>query len=100
MSDTTTLHIPIDRTVREGLEARAKRLGFDSLQAYFRVWAKAEAEGRVLSFGDEWGEPSPAAAARLHRLAAEALAQNDAGELPGFTSAQDFLTYLDRAEGD
>jgi hypothetical protein len=99
-SDTTTLHIPIDRNVREQLDAKAKRLGFDSAQAYIRVWAKAEAEGRTLNFGDDWGQPTPAAAARLHRLAIEALAQNAAGELPAYETAADFLTDLRNAEGD
>ena len=46
----TTLHIPMDKTIRDNLEAKAKKLGFDSAQAYIRVWAKAEAEGRTLSF--------------------------------------------------
>ncbi len=100
MNETTTLHIPIDRTIREQLDAKAKRLGFDSAQAYIRVWAKAEAEGRTLSFGDEWGEPTPAAAARLHRFAIESLAQNAAGELPAYETADDFLTDLRNAEGD
>lgn len=54
------------------LEAKAKKIGFDSAQAYIRVWAKAEAEGRILSFGDEWGEPSEAAAKRLNKAAEEA----------------------------
>jgi hypothetical protein len=100
MTNDTTLHIPIERAVREQLEARAKRLGFDSVQAYIRVWAKAEAEGRTLSFGDEWGEPTPAAAARLQRLATEALKQNAAGKLPAYQTVGDFLTDLRDAEGD
>ncbi len=91
MSNDTTLHIPIDRTVRDQLDAKAKRLGFDSAQAYIRVWAKAEAEGRTLSFGDEWGEPTPEAAMRLHRLAAEALAQNATGKLPAYQTADELL---------
>jgi len=70
---TTTLHIPMDKTVREQLEAKAKRLGFDSAQAYIRVWAKAEADGRILSFDDDdRGEPSPAAVKRLNKAADEA----------------------------
>lgn len=68
----TTLHIPIDKTVRDQLEAKAKKLGFDSAQAYIRVWAKAEAEGRSISFGDDWGEPSDEAAERLNKAADEA----------------------------
>ncbi len=71
--NTTTLHIPIDKTVRDKLEAKAKRLGFDSAQAYIRVWAKAEAENRILSFDDDdWGEPSTAAVKRLNKVAKDA----------------------------
>lgn len=71
--NTTTLHIPIDKDVREKLDAKAKRLGFDSVQAYIRVWAKAEAENRVLNFGDDaWGEPSDAAAKRLNGASEDA----------------------------
>ena len=40
----------MDKEVRDGLEKRAKSLGFDSAQAFIRVWAKAEAEGRKLDF--------------------------------------------------
>jgi hypothetical protein len=46
----TKLQIPIEQEVREGLERRAHSLGFDSAQAYIRVWAKAEADGRKLDF--------------------------------------------------
>jgi hypothetical protein len=53
-----------------------------------------------LNFGDEWGEPTPAAVARLHQLAIEALAQNAVGELPSYATAEDFLTDLRNAEGD
>ena len=69
----TTLHIPIDKDVRAKLEAKAKRLGFDSAQAYIRVWAKAEAENRILSFDDDdWGEPSATAVKRLNKDAKDA----------------------------
>lgn len=42
----------MEKSVRDGLEQRAKRLGFDSAQAYIRVWAKAEIENRELDFGE------------------------------------------------
>ena len=89
MTNHTTLHIPMDREVREQLEAKAKKLGFDSAQAYIRVWAKAEAEGRTMSFGDSWGEPTIEATVRLRKLAIEALAQSSAGALVSYDSADD-----------
>jgi antitoxin component of RelBE/YafQ-DinJ toxin-antitoxin module len=79
--NTTTLHIPIDKTVRSKLEAKAKRLGFDSAQAYIRVWAKAEAENRILSFDDdEWGEPSVAAVKRLTKASEDAKQNKNVSE--------------------
>jgi nucleoside-diphosphate-sugar epimerase len=62
----------MDVKVREQLETKAKKLGFDSAQAYIRVWAKAEAEGRTINFGDDWGEPSNEAAERLNNAAEDA----------------------------
>lgn len=62
----------MDENIRKGLETRARELGFDSAQAYIRVWAKAQAERRLIDFGDDWGEPSDAAAARINKAAAEA----------------------------
>jgi hypothetical protein len=91
----TTIHIPMDAALRERFAAKAKRLGFDSAQTYIRVWMTAEAEGRTLSFGDDWGEPTPEAAERLNRLAEEAIAQSNAGELPSFTNVRDMMEYLD-----
>ena len=88
----TTLHIPMDKTVREQLEAKAKKLGFDSAQAYIRVWAKAEAEGRTINFGDDWGEPSPAAVKRLNRDTDEALrGENVSGP---FTTSKEMMDHL------
>ena len=88
----TTLHIPMDKEIRDGLEAKAKKLGFDSAQAYIRVWAKAEAEGRALSFGDEWGEPSDEAAARINKIADEA--RRGINVSGPFDSVDDFLKDL------
>lgn len=89
----TTLHIPMDKIVRAQLEARAKRLGFDSAQAYIRVWAKAEAEGRYIDYGvDDWGEPSPTAAKRLNKVTDEALrGKNVSGP---FSTVEDALEHL------
>ena len=87
-----TLHVPMDKKVREQLEAKAKKLGFDSAQAYIRVWAKAEAEGRTIDFGDDWGEPSDAATERLSRDAEEAMrGENISGP---FESVDDFMKDL------
>ncbi|MGH7195213.1 MAG: hypothetical protein ACREGA_00325 [Candidatus Saccharimonadales bacterium] len=92
---TTILHIPIDKTVREQLEAKAKRLGFDSAQAYIRVWAQAEAEGRIVSFGDDdWGEPSPAALRRLNKAAEDAKQAKNVSK--PFHTVQDMMSHLDK----
>lgn len=93
MSDTTTLHIPMDKNVRTQLEAKAKRLGFDSAQAYIRVWAKAEAEGRTVSFGDDWGEPSDEAADRLNKAADEAKRGINVSE--PFHTVDEMMKHLD-----
>lgn len=90
--NNTTLHIPIDKKVREQLETKAKQLGFDSAQAYIRVWAKAEAEGRTLSFGDDWGQPTPAAAARLNKAAKEAAEGKNISE--PFNTIQEAIEHL------
>ncbi len=82
----------MDKKIRDGLEAKAKKLGFDSAQAYIRVWAKAEAEGRVVSFGDEWGRPSDEAAARLNKIADEA--RRGINVSGPFKTVEDFLKDL------
>lgn len=83
----------MDKTVRARLEAKAKGLGFDSAQAYIRVWAKAEAEGRAIDYGiDDWNEPSPAAAERLNKATDEALhGKNISGP---FLTTQEALDHL------
>jgi len=92
--NNTTLHIPMDKVIRDSLEAKAKKLGFDSAQAYIRVWAKAEAEGRVLSFGDEWGEPSETAAKRINRGANEARSGINVSK--PFHTVNDMMNHLDK----
>jgi hypothetical protein len=73
MSTQVKIQVPIDKNVRDKLQLRATKLGFDSIQAYIRFWAKAETDGRTVSLGDDdWGEPSDAAAKRLNRWAEEA----------------------------
>src|SRR4051795_3011329 len=95
--NNVTLHIPLETAVRDKLTSKAKSLGFDSVQAYIRVWAKAEADGRELDFGDPWGQPTPEAAERLNRWTAEAVEQSRAGKLPRFTNADDLMDYLNNA---
>ena len=85
----------MDKDVRDALEAKARSLGFDSAQAYIRVWAKAQAEGRTVNFDeDSWGEPSDEAAARLNRWAEEAESDHKAGKLKPYTSVEEFMKDL------
>lgn len=92
MSDQVKIQVPIDKNIRDGLEKRASALGFDSIQAYIRVWAKAEVDGRELDFGDDWGEASPEAAARLNRWAEDA--KNGINVSEPFSTAEQALDYL------
>jgi hypothetical protein len=39
----TKLQVPMDTDIYKGLKSRSKELGFDSVQAYIRFWANAEA---------------------------------------------------------
>ena len=91
MKTKTTLHVPMDRTVRDRLEERAVRLGFDSAQAYIRVWAQAEAEGRTLTFGDALGEPKPKVTLPRQRTAETTRRQNGAGKRRSFNSVDEYL---------
>lgn len=91
---TIKLQIPIDQEVREGLERRARALGFDSAQAYIRVWAKAEADGRKLDFDGKAVVLSPEANARYEQMIAELDAENKAGKVKEFTSVEDFMKDL------
>jgi antitoxin component of RelBE/YafQ-DinJ toxin-antitoxin module len=91
---TTKLQIPIDQDVREGLERRARSLGFDSAQAYIRVWAKAEADGRKLDFDGKAVVLSPEANARYEQMISELEAEKESGKVEVFTSVEDFMKYL------
>lgn len=97
MSDTSTIHVPLDPIVRKQLTAKAKQLGFDSAQAYLRVIIKAAVDGRRINLDlDDWGEPSPQAVARLNTWTAEAIADSEAGNLPSFTDLNSMMEYLER----
>ncbi len=89
------LQIPIEASVRDGLAKRADQLGFDSIQAFIRFWAKAEIDGRQVDYGDDpWGQPSPEAAARLNRWADEGVADSNAGKLKSYTSVDEMMEHL------
>lgn len=91
---TTKLQIPIDQDVREGLERRARALGFDSAQAYIRVWAKAEADGRKLDFDGRAVVLSPEANVRYEQMIAELDEEKKSGRVKEFTSVEDFMKDL------
>jgi len=88
------LQIPIDTAVRDGLAKRAEDLGFDSIQAFIRFWAKAEVEGRRVDFGEDWGEPTPEATARLNRIAEEAKRDYKAGKLKEHRTVEELMKDL------
>lgn len=95
MNAQVKIQIPIDKQTRDKLELRATKLGFDSVQAYIRFWAKAEVDGREVDFGeDPWGEPSDKAAARLNKWAHDAVRDSKAGRLKSFDDPDDALDYL------
>jgi len=93
MSDSSTIHVPLEPKVRKQFTAKAKQLGFDSAQAYLRVMIKAAVDGRRIDLEiDGWGEPSDAAAERLNRAAEDAKKSTN---LSGpFTSVDDFMKDL------
>jgi antitoxin component of RelBE/YafQ-DinJ toxin-antitoxin module len=91
---TTKLQIPIDQDVREGLERRARSLGFDSAQAYIRVWAKAEAEGRKLDFDGRVVVLSPEANARYEQIIADLEEDKKKRKTKAFSSVDEFMKDL------
>lgn len=94
MSTQVKIQVPIDKDVRDMLQARALKLGFDSVQAYIRFWAKAETEGRLVHFGDDddWGEPSDAAAKRLNKAAEDAKQGKNVSK--SFHTVEEFMKDL------
>ena len=73
---TIKLQVPIDKEVRDALEQRARSLGFDLAQAYIRVWAKAEADGRTLDFNGRIVSISPEANGRYKAMVADLEVEN------------------------
>lgn len=93
MSDTSTIHVPLDPAIRKRFTAQAKQLGFDSAQAYLRVLIKAAVDGRRIDLDmDEWGSPSDEAAARLNKAAEEA--KKNIGLSGPFGTVEDFMKDL------
>lgn len=84
----------MDQDVRDGLERRARSLGFDSAQAYIRVWAKAEADGRKLDFDGKSVVLSPEANARYEAMIADLEADKLAGRVEEFSSVDGFMKDL------
>jgi len=92
---TIKLQIPIDKSLKERSLKRAKALGFNSLQDLTRVLLAGFADSRTVSFGeDDWGEPTPEAAARLNRWAEEAVRDSKAGKLKSFTTVEEMMAHL------
>ncbi|MEK7603287.1 MAG: hypothetical protein AAB459_03530 [Patescibacteria group bacterium] len=95
MSDTSTIHIPLESSLRKKFTSKAKQLGFDSAQAYLRVIIKATVDGRRIDLEvDDWGQPSSEATARLNKWTAEAIKDSKTGKLPGFTDSKSMMEYL------
>lgn len=93
MSDTSTIHIPLEPTIRKKFTAKAKQLGFDSAQAYLRVIIKAAVDERRIDLNvDEWGEPSLEAAVRLNKAAEDA--SKGINLVGPFNSVEDFMKDL------
>lgn len=93
MSDTSTIHVPLEPTIRKKFTAQAKQLGFDSAQAYLRVLIKAAVDGRRIDLDvDGWGQPNDEAAIRLNKATEEAKRGTD---LSGpFSNVDDFMKDL------
>lgn len=93
--NTVKLQIPIDIDLKERSLKRAKKLGFNSLQDLTRVLLTSFADERQVDFGtDSWGQPSPAAAARLNKASEDAKRDIKEGKLKTFSDPKDALEYL------
>jgi len=91
---TTKLQVPIDSAVRDGLELRAKELGFDSAQAYIRFWAKSEVDGRRIDLGTPLITLSEAADKRYEVAISEMADLRKAGKLESYSSVEEFMEDL------
>lgn len=85
----------MDKDVRDKLEQKARALGFDSAQAYIRVWATSIADGRKINLGeDDWGEPSPEAVKRWEKQVEELEEERKNGTLESFGTVEEFMKDL------
>ncbi len=91
---TTKLQVPIDSDVRDGLELRAKELGFDSAQAYIRVWAKSEVEGRKIYFGEPTIALSTKSDNRYEKAIADMSNLRNQGKLKTYSTVNGFMSDL------
>ena len=91
---TTKLQVPIDSDIRDGLELRAKELGFDSAQAYIRFWAKSEVEGRRIDLGSPSVTLSSGADSRYEVAISEMADLRKAGKLKTYTTVEEFMKDL------
>jgi hypothetical protein len=85
----TKIQIPMELNLRRALEARSKYLGFDSIQAFFRFWAKAEVDDRVVDFGES--KLSPAAIKRYDKMVAEVKADKN---IESYSTVDEFMKDL------
>ena len=91
---TTKLQVPIDTNIRNGLEQRARELGFDSAQAYIRFWAKSEVEGRKIDFGNATVTLSLDADNRYEKAVADMAELRKKGKLKAYSTVDEFMKDL------
>ena len=95
MSEIVRIQVPFDIDIYKKLERRARDYGFDSVQAYIRVWAKAEVDGRKLLFEEPvLGEMSRAALIIIANLFQEHLRDCWNHQATNFKSIEDALKYV------
>lgn len=91
---TTKLQVPIDSDVRDGLELRAKELGFDSAQAYIRFWAKSEVVGRRVDFGSPAITLSDESDTRYEEAVSDMAKLRKTGKLKTYSTVSEFMEDL------
>ena len=84
----------MDSEVRDGLELRARELGFDSAQAYIRFWAKSEVEGRKIDFVSPMVTLSSEADSRYEKAIKDMSILRKEGKLKTYTSVNEFMEDL------